>query len=64
MDDYTSDYWKQYRASGRRRVIYVGLSGNASRAATIKSVSKYGVTVAFTDGYGREQVHPSDIRPA
>lgn len=61
---YTSDFWREYRASGRRHVVWVGMFGGEQKPAVIRAVSKGAVRVVFDGRTVPEPVHPADLRPA
>lgn len=57
----TLEEWTAYRATGRKNVTYVGMSGNARVRGSLLTVAKSGLRVRVE---GRvERFHPEDVRP-
>lgn len=55
------DEWTAWKATGRKMVTFVGMSGNARIHATLLSVSKSGLRCRHGDVI--ERWHPNDVRP-
>lgn len=53
--------WAAWKASGRRMVTFVGMSGEHRIHATLLSVSKSGLRCRY--GEIIERWHPNDVRP-
>lgn len=57
----TLEEWAAYKASGRKNITWVGMSGTARIRATLLTVAKTGLRVRVE---GRiERWHPDDVRP-